>query len=343
MSLVPSNTFFYDSQSGSYNNLAGKYAENWHTHIPDMRHHQKVREALLRWDYNLIMDGEKRQGVFAFFGPGFSITERDIGKEYVAGMLEYFESVLAVDWSTDVLSNFFSCIQTESRRVGEKVQCTQRDLSHGLSARFHAIVQDKIDCVNTVQELHDFFAFLDQLTIDAVMQVALTASPNQQVNPHVSQLQIQEPLNFASVLQSGLEIRRAFASLFFTGMVAETERVIRAEIEIYKKELSTSEMSAMLQSCHHFVAELNYVNGHRFIAELLRHNPRAHLIMPTDVDAVYEDIGSFPRLDVQRLQTELAKFDIDLNVSRQWTMDDSHEFPPHSHTIQVLKASSKTA
>ena len=151
-------------------------------------------------------------------------------------------------------------------------------------------------------------------------------------------LEVPEALDFNAILHGRAEVRFITANMLLTGMFALTEGEFRDKLIQFRPEIEEEEFVEMLGIWHNLIFQLNTKVASDFMLRALELNPTAHIFAPSDVDVNYKGIETFSRLDVAALRKSFDERGYKFRVKDEWTLDDTHEKPPHSHQMNVLLA-----
>ncbi len=295
----------------------------------------------MNWIHSLSLNRVNAEdGAIVICGPGYSFTERDMTPAMVGGMLAHHPAIIAADWSPEILEDFDTAVIHASRNVSSKTILAQRDFSGGIASRLQALVSSKLEEIRSIDDLRDFILWIkNDVGYDEVMKAQpeiteRTSWPNRLV----SQLDIDEPYDFQSVLMGQAEVRFMTANLLLAGMLALTEKEVRDRIMGFRDEMRDDEIVEMLSVWHELVKILNTKIAANFIIRGLDCNPKAHMLMPTDVNTAYQEFDTFDRLDLPALRKEVTSKGYKFSERGQFILDDSHETPPHNHVIKQIFA-----
>ncbi len=344
MIASPHQRLFRDSRSDrEYGSTAREYASLWSEHYPDDAHYVHVRSKYLDWIHDLkkTSDLDTEDGALVVCGPGYNFVGRDMSHEMVAGSVKAHPVIIGADWSTDVLQDFGENIFRASKNVYAKTVLTQRDFSGGLASKFHALVTEKLSRVGDLEGLRDFIKWIgEEVGIEEISRQKPEKSNPSQVNRLINAtMDVEDPYNFQYFLEETTSsVRFMTANMLLAGTLALTEKDVREMIMFYRNQMETEELVNMLAVWHKVINTVNTHIASTFIMGALEANPKAHLYMPTDTNVQYEGLDTFDRLDLPHLREKVRTHGYKFVERAQWTLDDSHESPPHTHQMRLLLA-----
>lgn len=342
MPLSSRDRRFQDANNAQYSVAAREYAHLWQEHKPDQHYYSCVRAEFMKWIHSLSRNGVSAEdGAIVICGPGYDFAQRDMTHEMVDGMLANHPAIIAADWSPDILEDFDTEVISSSRKAAPKTILVQRDFSGGIASRLQALISSKLEEIRSIEDLREFISWLkNDVGYDEVMKAQPETTENMMSwpNPLVNQLNVDETYDFQSVLRGQAEVRFMTANLLLAGMLALTEKEVRDRIMGFRKEMRDEEIVEMLGIWHELVKILNTKIAANFIIRGLDCNPKAHMLMPTDVNTVYPEFDTFDRLDLLALRKEVTSKGYKFSERGQGILDDSHENPPHSHSIKQIFA-----
>lgn len=343
----PNNSYIEEGRSSLYDAVSERYSREYlQGHAVDITHYEKVRSAYLLWMQKLRDNGVKaEEGTSVICGPGWNVANhRDFDPVILESCTSWHPRIIIADFSRDVLLNACHSLTNACQRITrEKLFLARRDFSGGISARFDALLQDRIDSVETAGQLEDFMLFIDDQSVDTIKEHQLSDKGDVEAhNFDVQAVDGDEGLCFKNITRDVAEVRFFIANMVLEGMNALTEGDFREKLmEIEKREKLSPELVAnYLERWHRLILDLNNHIAANFIRSALSAHPTAHILTTNAVDVSYEKLpmDSQTRLSSQNIQSQLKGTNIKITASGQWTAYDSGETPPHSHTLRVWEA-----
>ena len=333
---------YEDSGSRIYNGDANEYAQLWKQHNPDQDHYVHVQAGVLDWYKDLARSGvHPDTGSLVICGPGYEIQDRDLNPSIIRSNVGEHPGIILADWSTGILDNAYDSLVETNKALGPKLQLARRDFSGGLSSNLHDMLLRRIEDIQDKQGLRDFMTWLrDSVGIEEVEKhihsVPRLATEYSRRVTRV--LEVPEALDFNAILHGRAEVRFITANMLLTGMFALTEGEFRDKLIQFRPEIEEEEFVEMLGIWHNLIFQLNTKVASDFMLRALELNPTAHIFAPSDVDVNYKGIETFSRLDVAALRKSFDERGYKFRVKDEWTLDDTHEKPAHSHQMNVLLA-----
>ncbi|PIP65260.1 hypothetical protein COU77_03425 [Candidatus Peregrinibacteria bacterium CG10_big_fil_rev_8_21_14_0_10_49_16] len=342
-----------------YDGLSRKYAAYWSHHEPNQEQYKPVRTSLLDWYRRLVEESgiKTADGALIICGPGPHPVEppqgRELSEEIVQSHVMHHPQVIVADFVPEFLHGSIDSItkacgsSQKSKRLLDKIIAVRRDLSHGLSVRFDALVTPKLECVTQPGELFEFMEWIKDIGVEDIMK-----QPLPEGREGIHGVDGESVLSLQAIEQEVASVRFVIANFLLAGWFAANEQQFRQVLlrlaEEEKREaksgsriqLHNDAIRELLEQWHRPIQEGNEEAAVRFIDDGITAHPDAHFFMASDVNTNYENYGQYVRLDEKEVLRRLKQRHphIKMMTRKQYIFDDDADEPPHSHGVNVLEA-----
>lgn len=349
MNAPSAYTGYYDLGSHAYRRVADDYAQYWRGRQPEadhdpsyVTHDKNIRASFMNW----LQSIERKEGVrpedgaLVICGPGGKLVGHELSAEMVPAMVDDHPAIVIADWSLDTLFDAAHSLSAEHPPIAGKTVLTQRDFSGGLSANFHDLINSRLDEVRDVHGLREFIKWLrDNVSLETVGKHVLPAEAPASVNPLQNALDVTDPLNFDTVLQSSrAKVRFVTAHLLLDGMFAATEQDFRTALIANRENMGDEEYMAALRVWHEKIEELCTHAASRFMVQLLEAHPEAHLFAATALNTQYHGMDTFDRIAIDEVRSTVEGKGYKFARMGSTHLNDWMEKPRHSHDVGLLYA-----
>lgn len=352
MSDSKSNHGYYeDPGSGGYDRISKAYANLWHGHQPDARHYLNIRKAYATWLLQLRDEKLKPEnGSVLILGPGFDIAGyKELDPVSIHAHLADHPRIVVADFSREILRDAYSSIKLASGRVDEdKMRLVRRDFSGGLSAKFESMIVNRINAIESADQFIAFMGWLESKCnniIDNIRSQEVETGDSRQGRSDVIEVGSEQGLCFKNIVRGTEDIRFMIANGVFSGSFYTTENVFRDKLMSFARsnpeEITIDKVREFMHLWHDIITELTneiIVNG---LSEFSKAHPEARSFVTLDKSALYTDLDSYPRIDIDDIKVKLLENGLSATVADEWISDDSSEIPPHKHNIVALNVKPK--
>ncbi len=327
-----------------YNDLSLEYDNLWLGHRKNARHEADVRSSWWKFSNLLQKDGVALEGgAIIVAGPGYNVADNgNFDRASVENFLGRFAHIIPADFSTGALLNATRSMEDTARVVRGKIRLARTDFSGGISTKFEHQVEDRIDRMNTPQDVEEFLTWLDQeARPEKIAAMPLGAGSSDAGNPESASIHMAHGLDLRQITNQTADVRVIISSLLLAGMFAVQEAQFREQLfaiaERHPAEMNKDELKYALMRWHVCINELNLYVTNNFLSQAAQFYPKAHHLHIVDIDSHYSEYDVHPRLDMGALRKRVTALKMDMTVIKVWTADDSGETPSHTHTMNAIK------